>query len=105
MDKEVFLIQLRRALQGLTPDRIDEILEDYRKHFDESTANGRSDDATAAALGDPLWLGQQHIADLRLSDDGLWDATKRLWASATRREHNNKDVITPSLFHLSRVPV
>ncbi|MBS4099395.1 MAG: DUF2807 domain-containing protein [Sulfuricella sp.] len=85
MNKEAFLRKIRSALQGLTPAEIDEILADYRNHFDESTANGRSEEATAAALGDPVWLGQEHVADLRHEGRGLLGAVKRLWADAGQR--------------------
>lgn len=91
MNKEEFLRKIRSALQGLAPTQIDEILADYRNHFDESAANGRSEEATAAALGDPAWLGQEHIADLRHEERGLLGAAKRLWAGAGQRRQNGDE--------------
>lgn len=80
MNKEEFLRKIRSALQGAAASEIDDILADYRNHFDESLANGRSEEATAAALGDPIWLAQEHLADLRQGDGGLLAAAKRLWS-------------------------
>lgn len=91
MNKEEFLRKIRSALQGLTPTEIDEILADYRNHFDESAANDRSEEATAAALGDPVWLGQEHVADLRHEEGGLLDAAKRLWAGAGQRRQSGDE--------------
>ncbi|SCK52782.1 Protein of unknown function [Variovorax sp. HW608] len=92
MNKEEFLRKIRAALQGLTPAEIDEILADYGAHFDESTALGRSEEATAAALGDPAWLGQEHVADLRQEEHGLLSAAKRL-LDPGRRSHGDNTVV------------
>ncbi|KJV24959.1 hypothetical protein VI06_20580 [Aquitalea magnusonii] len=111
MNKEEFLRKIRGALQGLTSTEIDEILADYRNHFDESTANGRSEEATAAALGDPVWLGQEHIADMRHETDGLLASAKRFWAEAGQRRQSGDETMvrelawTPSSRMAIRLPV
>lgn len=91
MNKDEFLRKIRSALQGITPTEIDEILADYRNHFDESAANGRSEEATAAALGDPVWLGQEHIADLRYGQGGLLGTAKRLWTNAGQHQKSGDE--------------
>ena len=82
MNKDEFLQSLRRSLHGFSDSDIDEIIADYASHFDESTANGRSEEATAAALGDPTQLGAEHVADFRSDESGLLSAAKRLLAGA-----------------------
>ena len=97
MNKEEFLQKIRGALHGLTPTEIEEILADYRNHFNESTANGRSEEATASALGDPIWLGQEHVADMRHETGGLLGAAKRLWADAGQRRQRGDETIAREL--------
>lgn len=92
MNKEEFLKQIRLALRGLDPTEIDEIVADYRTHFDESLANGRSEQDTAAALGDPQWLAREHIADIDVAKPDLKETVKRLWGNMTRQQRN-ADVI------------
>jgi len=111
MNKQEFLQKIRSALQGLAPAEIDEILADYGNHFDESVANGRSEEATAAALGDPIWLGQEHVADMRHETGGLLGALTRLWANIGQRRHNGDEIIareytwTPGSRMAIRLPV
>jgi len=64
VSKEAFLRRLRRALKGLAPAEIDEIVADYAAHFDEALTAGRSEAGTAAALGDPERLAREHLTDV-----------------------------------------
>lgn len=53
MTRSEFLDRLRRGLSGMGPQAIDEILADYRSHFDEAIAAGRTEQEVAQALGNP----------------------------------------------------
>ena len=53
MTRSDFLDRLRRGLSGMAPHELDEIVADYRSHFDEATAAGRSEEEVAQALGNP----------------------------------------------------
>ena len=66
MSREQFLAQLRRALTGLRPDHIAEIIADYESHFTDGAAAGRSEADIAAALGDPRRLARELRADYQL---------------------------------------
>jgi uncharacterized membrane protein len=59
MTKSEFLSQLRRALSGMAPQEIDDIIADYGAHFDEALAAGRSEPQVAQALGDPARLARE----------------------------------------------
>ncbi len=63
LGKAGFLKQLGSHLKNLPSGEADEILADYRNHFEEAVARGRSEEETAAALGDPKWLAQEHLRD------------------------------------------
>jgi hypothetical protein len=98
MNKEEFLKQMHEALRGLPASEIEEILADYRAHFDESAANGRDEEATAAALGDPSWLAREHVADRGEEEGGLRSFAKRLWAAtAGQRSRDDDEVIERAL--------
>ncbi|MBC8642034.1 DUF2807 domain-containing protein [Caballeronia sp. EK] len=90
MKKEEFLRQIRSARPDLTPSEIEKILDDYRPHFNESTACGHTEEATAAALSDPVSLGDEHVVDRRHEDRGLLNAVKRLFDTRRRRQSSDE---------------
>lgn len=53
MNKQSYLASLKRSLAGLPADQVEDILRDYEQHFSDAMVSGRSDEATARALGDP----------------------------------------------------
>jgi uncharacterized membrane protein len=59
MTRDEFLRRLRRGLEGLAPDAIDDIMGDYVAHFDAAAEEGRSDAEVAAALGDPSRIARE----------------------------------------------
>ncbi len=67
MTKADFLDILRRRLVGLPQAEIDEIIADYRAHFADGAAAGRSEEEIARALGDPLRLAREITGRSRLS--------------------------------------
>lgn len=66
MTRAEFITQLRRALAGMAPREIDDIVADYGAHFDEGVAAGRSEQDVAAALGDPQRLARELRAEAGL---------------------------------------
>ena len=66
MTRAEFIAQLRRALAGMAPKEIDDIIADYGAHFDEGMAAGRSEPEVAAALGDPQRLARELRAEAGL---------------------------------------
>jgi uncharacterized membrane protein len=66
MSRAEFIAQLRRALSGLAPKEVDDIVADYHAHFDEGLAAGRSEQDVASALGDPLRLARELRAEAGL---------------------------------------
>ncbi len=66
MTKPEFLSRLRRALSGMAPQEVDDIIADYSAHFDEALAAGRSEQQVAQALGDPARLARELRAEAGL---------------------------------------
>jgi len=66
MTRTSFLSRLREGLSGLPPQEIDDIVADYAAHFSEGQAAGRSEEAVAAALGDPARLAKEVRAEAGL---------------------------------------
>jgi uncharacterized membrane protein len=64
MNRATFMMQLRRGLAGLPQNEIEDICADYEVHFSEGTTHGRSEDAVAAALGDPSRLARELRAEV-----------------------------------------
>jgi uncharacterized membrane protein len=63
MSRDEFLARLRTALSGMPRDQQEEIIRDYESHFAEGTAQGRSEEDVAAALGDPARLAKELRAE------------------------------------------
>jgi|GEM_PF-462970 len=64
MTREEFLGRLRKALSGIPSSELNDIMADYRAHFEEASVNGRTEAETAEALGDPRRLGREHLSDV-----------------------------------------
>lgn len=73
MTRAEFLTRLRRGLNGLPPETIDEIVADHEAHFVEAAAKGRNDPEIAAALGNPERLAREVRAEAGLA---RWEAEK-----------------------------
>lgn len=56
-----FIKILQRGLVGLSPQQIEDILEDYREHFRFGLEAGKAETQIAASLGDPGQLAKMHI--------------------------------------------
>lgn len=66
MKREEFLARLKNGLSGMPRDQMNDIVRDYESHFAEGTAQGRSEDDIAAALGDPARLAKEVRAEAGL---------------------------------------
>lgn len=73
MTRAEFLTRLRRGLNGLPPETVDEIVADHEAHFVEAAAKGRNDPEIAAALGNPERLAREVRVEAGLA---RWEAEK-----------------------------
>jgi uncharacterized membrane protein len=63
MNETEFLDTLRRRLAGMPAGEVDDVIDDYRRHFADAAAAGRSAEDVAAALGDPMRLARELRAE------------------------------------------
>ena len=73
MTRAEFLTRLRRGLNGLPAETVDEIVADHEAHFVEAAAKGRDDPEIAAALGTPERLAREVKAEAGMA---RWEAEK-----------------------------
>lgn len=59
MNKQEYLSALRVYLAPMPAQERDELLLDYESHFHYGTENGRSEEETAAMLGEPIALAKE----------------------------------------------
>ncbi len=53
MNRKEYLDRLRICLQGLPMDEIEDILSDYKEHFEIGISKGKSEEEISKELGDP----------------------------------------------------
>lgn len=63
MNRKEYIGTLRRHLRGVPKDDLEDILDDYREHFEAGLEEGRSEEGIAHALGSPKALARQLKAD------------------------------------------
>lgn len=66
MSREQFITELRRGLGRMSDAEKREILGDYEEHFRMAAADGRSEEETARALGNPRVIGRSYRIDAML---------------------------------------
>ena len=71
MDKKAYLSKLEASLKGLPESEIQDILSDYREHFDLGISEGRPPSEIAAALGEPEMIGRFNRADYMVQRAGI----------------------------------
>ena len=82
MNEESFIELLKRSLKGLPATEAGEIISDYREHFAEGIAAGKSDSEIAKSLGNPSTIGRSYRVDHALgSGPGFRQAFAALFAS------------------------
>jgi uncharacterized membrane protein len=79
MTREDFMARLWDGLKGLPPQAAAEIVADYKAHFTEGEAAGRTDADIAAALGDPKRLARELRAEAGLK---RWETERNPSAAA-----------------------
>ena len=57
-----FLNRLSRSLKHMSPQAKQEILEDYREHFEIGLAEGKTEEQIVQSLGDPVQLAKMYSA-------------------------------------------
>lgn len=62
MNQQEFIAQLERALRQLPAAEVRDIVAEYQGYFAEAIANGRSEAEFCAALGSPLKLAEEILA-------------------------------------------
>lgn len=100
MKKEEFMQTLKDELTGLSKEDIDEILEDYKYHFEAGKRKGRKDSEIIKSLGSPKEIAEN--AKKELEDYGekitLISSFKTLWnelVKTTKRVSRNIDKEMP----------
>ncbi len=73
MTRAEFMARLRRGLSALSANTQSDITTDYETHFADAAAAGRSEEETAAALGDPDRLARELRAEYGLK---AWEENK-----------------------------
>ena len=63
MTRNEFMTRLRRGLEGLAPDYIQDVMSDYESHFTDGLAQGRTEHEISHALGDPGRLARELKAE------------------------------------------
>lgn len=66
MIKDKWIEKLKRGLQGLSKDEIDDIVADYNEYFYNAKEKGRTEEEVCESLGDPNKLAKQLKADCRI---------------------------------------
>jgi uncharacterized membrane protein len=66
MNRQQFVTELRKGLGAMPESERREILADYEEHFRMAAADGRSEEATAQALGNPRVIGRSYRIDAML---------------------------------------
>lgn len=69
MNKEQFLEELEKNLSGLPRDEIEEIMEDYREHFNIGKKKKRREAEIAKSLGNPKEIALEAKEELKSSRD------------------------------------
>lgn len=66
MNKEAYLSELLQGLKSLPPDEQEDIMADYREHFEQAQLRGRSEQEVIIRLGNPRIIAREVLAQYRL---------------------------------------
>jgi len=67
MNRNEFVSQLQNALGDIPSEAKDEIMYDYREHFEIGLEQGKTEEEICAGLGDPRTIGKQYKAEYIVS--------------------------------------
>ena len=68
MTRNEYILELTKALSAMPYSEVNEIKKDIEAHFDEASAAGKSEEETAAALGDINDLAEEFLAGTSFKD-------------------------------------
>jgi hypothetical protein len=68
MNRNEFVSTLRNGLGNISPASVEEILYDYREHFDIGLEQGKTEDEISQSLGDPRLIARQYRAEYIVTD-------------------------------------
>ncbi len=68
MRREQFITELKKGLGRASESEKREILADYEEHFRMAAADGRTEEQTAQALGNPRVIGRSYRIDAMLEE-------------------------------------
>src|SRR5690606_26327201 len=66
MNKEQFLAKMNDALKRLPSTEREDILQDFREHFEVGLSEGNSEEEIAKGLGSPHQIAKEMVASDRL---------------------------------------
>jgi len=66
MNRQQFITELKKGLGAMPESEKREIVADYEEHFRMAAADGRSEEGTAQALGNPRVIGRSYGIDAML---------------------------------------
>lgn len=66
MNKEQFLTQLEGALKRLPSSEREDIIQDFREHFEVGVSEGKSEEEIAKGLGTPQQIAKEITASFHL---------------------------------------
>ncbi|WP_047984962.1 HAAS signaling domain-containing protein [Ornithinibacillus californiensis] len=70
MNREQFLSKLNDSLKRLPSSEREEILQDFREHFEIGMSEGKSEEDIASGLGSPQQIAKELVATYRLEQVG-----------------------------------
>jgi uncharacterized membrane protein len=63
MNRSEFMSKLQSTLGNISPAAKDEIMYDYREHFDIGQEQGKTEEEICTGLGDPKFIAKQYRAE------------------------------------------
>lgn len=104
MNKVGYLNTLRECLSSLPQDEIEDIIRDYREHFDVGISKGKTEEEISEELGNPVEIAKEYgvgsnfFRDERVVSDEIDnDSYYRANDSYYREERREKKFSVPSL--------
>lgn len=74
MNKNEFVNELRKNLQGLPLEDIQDILSDYEEHFDVGMSKGKSESEIAKELGEPKEIAEGYRSNYQTNFQSIYQA-------------------------------
>lgn len=78
MSKDQFINELRSNLSGLSEEEIEDILYDYKEHFQIGTSKGKTETEISKKLGDPKNIAKMYKASSKINEAENNPSTKNI---------------------------